>query len=98
MTDNYHDCWECDGTGFRLVTGFFDFEDQTKSGYYENYGMECPVCHSKGLVSDTQIFVKHAGRYYKDARSDMDLSLREASKLIGISVGDLSDFERGILK
>jgi len=86
-------CDECNGTGRRTVTGFFDYADG--SGEYTTKTWNCSYCYATGKVTDAQLQAKRIGVYIKERRHEMDLTLREQAKILGMALTDLNAIEQG---
>jgi DNA-binding XRE family transcriptional regulator len=56
----------------------------------------CGVCRGQGMVEPHVRGWYDAGDKFRALRRQRDLSLREAAKVIGVSVVDVSEAERGI--
>lgn len=88
-------CERCEGKGSYKASGFFHHTDSSKDGFYYDRVIRCGNCRGTGRVTTNQIFQSHVGKYYCDARNEMDLSLREAAKILGLTVLELNDIEHG---
>lgn len=88
-------CQKCEGKGTELITGFIDYRDRSKSGFVQDHPIPCGRCGGSGEVSEAQAKQRRIGRYYRKRRIEMDLSMREAAQLLGISIIELNDIEHG---
>src|SRR5688572_22718250 len=86
-------CDECNGAGSRNVTGFFDYSDG--SGEYTSKNLECSYCYGTGKVTDEQMQARRIGRYLRERRHEMDLTLREQAKILGRPLSQLNAIEQG---
>lgn len=76
-----------------VITGFIN--RTSGCSMVENEPMKCTDCRGAGEVSELTLKMRRIGGFIKEGRHNLDLTLREQCRVIGVPLRFLNDIERG---
>lgn len=87
-------CEKCKGKGEIAVDGFFN-RSGVCSGFEIDVPMKCFDCLGKGYRTPESLKQQRVGEYFKRSRVEDGITMREAAKILGWTMTDISRFQHG---